>query len=109
MADVMRRGRSQVLWKYTPGATYRFNDDAGWCQTSEITLRNAGSLDGVLAEAVGHALIRWNAVGVGGFPDPEHLAHRYVVGEPHHVMYEVWPTVFIAVCGSLDLTGILVG
>lgn len=90
----MKRGRSQVIWRYTPGSTFRYNESGGWCLSKSVTLRDPAPLQGALAKAIGAALHRWQAIGPTGFPDPLILGHKYAVGEPYQVMYSVWPTVF---------------
>jgi hypothetical protein len=94
MKEEMRRGRSQIIWRYAPGAMFRYNEIGGWCTTTTITLQKVGPLQGALAKAVSQALRRWNALGISGFPDPQNQTNRYVVGEPFQVMYSLWPTVF---------------
>jgi hypothetical protein len=90
----MKRGRSQVIWRYGPGATFRYNDSGAWCTTQKVTLRHADSLSAPLAQGLGAALRRWNAVGPTGYPDPATQPHKYAVGEPFQVFYTVWPLVF---------------
>lgn len=90
----MKRGRSQVIWRYTPGATFRYNESGGWCRTTEIALRDTKPLSGALAEALRAALAHWRAVGPTGFPDPDRQNNRYEVGEPYQVWFTVWPLVF---------------
>jgi hypothetical protein len=90
----MKRGRSQVIWRYTPESLFRYNESGGWCRTTEITLRDTKPLTGALAEALRATLAFWRAVGPTGFPDPDHQANRYEVGEPHQVWFTIWPLVF---------------
>lgn len=92
--EEMTRGRSQVIWRYLPGATFRYNESGAWCKVTEVTLRNPAPLTGALAEAVAQALRRWRAIGPAGYPDPAIQPGKYAVGEPFQVMYSVWPTVF---------------
>lgn len=94
MKEEMRRGRSQVIWRYSPGAMFRYNEIGGWCTTKTVTLQKAGPLQGSLAKALAQTLRRWNAIGPSGFPDPVNQSARYLVGEPFQVMYSLWPTVF---------------
>lgn len=97
MKDEMMRGRSQIIWRYAPGATFRYNETGGWCVTTGVTLRTASPLTGALAQAVTQALRRWKAIegdGRGGFPDPRIAPNKYAVGEPYQVTYSLWPTVF---------------
>lgn len=52
---------------------------------------------------MGSVLRRWKAIGATGFPDPDLQPHKYIVGEPLHVMYEVWPLVFMCrACGRIQ-------
>jgi hypothetical protein len=90
----MSRGRSQVIWRYMPGSTFRYNESGGWCRTTEITLRDPKLLTGALASALKKVLEFWQAIGPTGFPDPERQSTRYQVGEPHQVWFTVWPYVF---------------
>lgn len=92
--ETMKRGRSQVIWRYTPESIFRYNESGGWCRTTEITLRDSKPLTGALAEALRAMLAFWRAVGLTGFPDPDRQANRYEVGEPHQVWFTVWPIVF---------------
>ncbi len=102
MQDKMKRGRSQVIWRYTPGALFRYNESGGWCRSQSIALRDTGALEGALARTVGAALRRWNAIGPSGFPDPNTQAAKFVVGEPYGVFYSVWPLVFTCrMCGRV--------
>lgn len=95
MVAEMKRGRSQVLWRYMPGATFRYNENGPWSRTTEITLRDTGALAGALASAVDHELRRWNAIGPHAYPDPLIQSQRYEVGTPAQVFYTMWPTVFV--------------
>lgn len=98
----MQRGRSQVIWKYMPGSTFRYNENGAWCKVTDVTLRDPSPLSGALAEAVSQMLRRWKAIGHASFPDPETQSEKYSVGEPFQVMYSVWPTVFICrECGRV--------
>lgn len=100
--ETMKRGRSQIIWRYMPGSTFRYNESGGWCQTAEITLRDPKPLTGALTEALNAALGSWNAIGPAGFPDPDSQANRYEVGEPHQVWFSVWPLVFTCrLCGMV--------
>ena len=94
MKDEMKRGRSQVIWRYTPGAMFRYNESGGWWRTTDVTLRDTTPLGGALGEAVAQALHRWKAVGPAGYPDPTSQPTKYAVGVPYQVLYDVWPTVF---------------
>lgn len=94
MADEMRRGRSQVIWRYTPGTTWRYNESGAWCQTTRVTQTKPQPLQGALGEVVNHTLKRWNAISPTAFPDPDVHPAKYAVGEPYQVMYSVWPFVF---------------
>jgi hypothetical protein len=106
--EEMKRGRSQVIWRYAPGAMFRYNETGGWCTTTTVTMQKAGPLQGALAKALVQGLRRWNAVGQNGFPDPLSQAGKYVVGEPFQVMYSLWPTVFTCrECGRVQFYQLL--
>lgn len=94
MRDEMKRGRSQVLWRYTPGALFRYNESGGWSKSKEIMMKGETPLTGALATAIAASLERWNAIGPTGYPDPLTSPGKYAVGEPLYVHYEAWPTVF---------------
>ena len=95
MANEMKRGRSQVIWRYTPGATFRYNDSGAWCRTTEVTLQDPKPLDGALAAAVTSLLRSWDAISPDKFPDPSRQPARYAVGEPYQVVYTLFPLVFV--------------
>jgi len=102
MQEKMKRGRSQVIWRYTPNALFRYNESGGWCKSVKVTLRDTGPLEGALARVVGAALRRWDAIGPTGFPDPSIQAGKYVVGQPFGVYYSIWPLVFTCrICGRV--------
>lgn len=102
MQEKMKRGRSQVIWRYTPNALFRYNESGGWCKSIKVALRDTGPLEGALARTVGAALRRWNAIGPTGFPDPATQASKYVVGQPYGVYYSIWPLVFTCrTCGRV--------
>ena len=92
--ETMRRGRSQIIWRYMPDSTFRYNESGGWCTTTDIALRDAKPLGGALANAVTTLLNQWQAITPTGFPDPIRQATRYEVGEPYQVWFTVWPYVF---------------
>lgn len=94
MRDTMLRGRSQVIWRYMPGSTFRYNESGGWCEVTAVTIRNPAPLSSALAGALAHELRRWDAVSPSGYPDPIAQPGKYEVGEPYDVRYNVWPTVF---------------
>ena len=52
MQGEMTRGRSQVLWGYTPNATFRYNNDKGWCIVTDVQMNKPFPLEGVLADAL---------------------------------------------------------
>jgi hypothetical protein len=101
--ETMKRGRSQVIWKFMPESIFRYNASGGWCQTTEITLRDPKPLAGALAEALRSVLVFWNAIDPTGFPDPKIQPGKYVVGEPYQVWFTVWPLVFTCrKCGRVQ-------
>jgi hypothetical protein len=40
----MKRARSQVLFRYTPKAVFRYNETSGWCEVTSIEMRNTRPL-----------------------------------------------------------------
>ncbi len=103
MKNEMKRGRSQVIWRYAPGAMFRYNESGAWCSTTRVTLRHADSLSAPLARALEAALRRWSAIGPTGYPDPLTQPHKYAVGEPFQVFYTAWPLVFTCrKCGRVQ-------
>jgi hypothetical protein len=102
MPKQMKRGRSQVIWRYAPGAIYRYNETGGWCQSTEVTQKDSASLTGALAQAISHVLRQWNAIGQTAYPDPIQFPGRYSAGEPYYVTFNLWPLVFTCrVCGAV--------
>lgn len=100
MKNTMNRGRSQVIWRYLPGSTFRFNESGGWCEVADITIRDPRPLSAAVDNALAHELRRWNAISPTGFPDPDTQAGQYEMGEPHAVLYDLWPLVFACrICG----------
>src|SRR2546429_4570293 len=100
MKNTMNRGRTQFIWRYLPGSTFRFNESGGWCEVTDITIRDPKPLSAALANAFAHELRRWNAISPSGYPDPDIQAGLYEMGEPHAVMYDLWPLVFVCrLCG----------
>src|SRR3989475_12519042 len=96
----MNRGRSQVIWRYLPGSTFRFNESGGWCEVTDITIRDPKPLSAARANAFAHELRRWNAISPSGYPDPDIQDGQYEMGDPQAVMYDLWPIVFFSrLCG----------
>ncbi len=95
MQGEMTRGRSQVIWRFTPSAIFRYNDDNAWCMVTDVTMHKTKELEGVLADALADRLSYWNAIGLSGFPDPRTQPHKYIVGEPYWVRYDIWPTILV--------------
>src|SRR5450759_4235777 len=85
MANEMKRGRSQVVWRYTPGATYRYNDSGAWCRTTEITLQDPKPLSGALASAVSNLLRSWQAISPDKYPDPIKQPQKYAAVSYTHL------------------------
>ena len=92
--EPMRRGRSRVIWRYTPEASYRYSDGGPWCKTAEINYSNKTSLDAPLAQAIASALDRWGALEQRLYPDPMKQTSRFVCGEPGSAFLTLWPLVF---------------
>lgn len=95
MKNVMTRGRSQIIWRYTPNSTFRYNDDGAWCIVTDITETKKQDLDGLLQEALVNILNYWNAIGITSYPDPCKYPNKYCVVEPYWIEYVLWPTVFM--------------
>lgn len=95
MQDEMTRGRSQVIWRYMPESTFRYNADSAWCKVADVTMNKTSSLEGGLINALADKLTYWNAITPTGFPDPRTQTHKYIVGEPYWVRYDIWPTIFM--------------
>src|SRR5579885_1416833 len=91
----MRRGKSQVLFRYTPHAMFRYNDTYAWCTVTSIEMTKTEKLSSSLAEALSSVLQIWGAIQPGNFPDPITERHRYEVGEPYQVHYTLAPLVFV--------------
>jgi hypothetical protein len=94
MIEPMRRGRSRVIWKYTPQATYRYSDNGPWCVTAEINFASKEPLDAALGQALAGALTRWDAIADRMYPDPLTQSGKYICGEPGNVFFSLWPLVF---------------
>lgn len=94
MTRAMKRGRSQVLWRYLPGAVFRYSDTGSWCQVTKVELANSHKLTPSVQDILRYELRRWSAIGPGRYPDPDNEARRYVEGEPHSVYFDLWPIVF---------------
>ena len=90
----MRRAKSQVLFRYTPRAMFRYNETYGWCEVTSIEMRNIQDLSPVLAEAVWSVLTAWNAIQPDNYADPKLYPSKYEVGEPYQVHYTLAPLVF---------------
>lgn len=94
MDEGMKRGRSQIIWRYMPNSTFRYNEYQAWCKVTDVKLENESNLDGALADTLKNRLDLWNALGYTGYPDPTTQASKYRVGEPSWVEYELYPLVF---------------
>lgn len=94
MQGEMTRGRSQVIWRYMINAIFRYNDDNAWCIVKDVRMSDKLPLDGVLANALFSKLTYWRAISDTGFPNPMTQSNKYIVGEPHWIHYDLWPTVF---------------
>ena len=94
MANEMRRGRSQTIWRHMPESTFRYNANNGWCKVTGIGIKEKESLPPSLIDALNHTLKKWNAFDQSVFPDPVTKVTSYTVGTPDHVDYSLWPLVF---------------
>jgi hypothetical protein len=90
----MRRAKSQVLFRYTPKAMFRYNETYGWCEVTSIEMRNTEDLSPALSEALWSVLHSWDAVQPDNYPDPKLYPNKYEVGEPYQVHYTLAPLVF---------------
>ncbi|HKP54944.1 MAG TPA: hypothetical protein VJ183_20100 [Chloroflexia bacterium] len=91
----MHRGKSQVLFRYTPYAMFRYNETNAWCEVTSIPMANTRSLSEGVAEALYQLLHAWDAIGSDNFPDPRLFPNKYEVGEPYQVHYTLRPLVFV--------------
>ncbi len=91
----MRRAKSQVLFRYTPKAVFRYNETNGWCEVSSIEMKNTRALPPALGEALWHVLHTWDAIQPDNFPDPKLFPNKYEVGEPYQVHYTLVHLVFV--------------
>jgi len=91
----MKRGRSQVLYNYTPKSLFRFNETRAWCEVTSIEMRNTQELPTALGEALGAVLETWDAIQPDNYPDPVLFPGKYEVGEPYQVRYTLRPLVFL--------------
>jgi len=91
----MTRGRSQVIWRYMPESTFRYNGDSGWCRVTDVTMNKTCELKGGLVNALVDKLHYWGALSPTGYPDPRTQSNKYIVGEPYWVRYDIWPTIFM--------------
>lgn len=99
----MRRGISQVLYRYTPKSMFRYNETNAWCEVTSIEMRQTKQLPPALGGALQHLLLAWDAIRSDNFPDPVQSPHRYEVGEPYQVHYTLYPLVLICRrCGRVQ-------
>lgn len=91
----MHRGKSQVLFRYTPFSMFRYNETNGWCQVTSIPMANTRGLSESLAEALRQLLYAWDAIGPDNFPDPKLFPNKYEIGEPYQIHYTLRPLVFV--------------
>src|SRR5690349_8414297 len=81
----MKRARTQVLFRYTPKAMFRYNETYGWCEVTSIEMKNVEGLSPALAEAMANVLENWEAIRPDAFADPRKFPQKYEVGEPWQV------------------------
>lgn len=91
----MTRGKSQILYRFTPKSLFRFNETNAWCEVTSIEMRQTKPLSPALGEALRHLLKSWNAIQPDNFPDPVLSPNKYEVGEPYQVHYTLNPLVLI--------------
>lgn len=91
----MKRGRTQVLFRYTPGAAFRYNETFAWCASSSIQMQQVMPLSSPLAQELYRVLDTWRSIRQDAFPDPVEQPHKYEVGEPSQVHFTLAPLVFV--------------
>lgn len=87
----IKRGRSQVLYRYTPGAIFR-DKGSPWYKISHFNLKPVQTIPYGLMHALENFLMHWKYRSV--FPNSKEKPDRYLVGEVMEVYYEVFPLVF---------------
>lgn len=88
---IIKRGRSQVLYRFTPGAVFR-DKESPWYMVSHFNLKPIDAMPYGLMNALENFLSHWQYRGI--FPNAIEKADRYLVGEIMEVYYEVFPLVF---------------
>ncbi|MFC4601817.1 hypothetical protein [Cohnella hongkongensis] len=91
MADLIR-GRSQVLFKYLPGAV--FSEKGTWFQVNNLTLRELPGNTDLLLNIVKDFVGKWainDELNVDIYPRQDHM---YYFAEIEEVHFDVFPLVF---------------
>lgn len=96
MTTSMRRGRSQVIWKFMPGSLFRYPGSGEWCQVTRVDLESPAPLSKSVRALLSRELRKWERLSPGSraFPDPIQRPNEYVEGAPQSVWFELWPTIF---------------
>lgn len=87
----IKRGRSQVLYRFTPGAVFR-DKESPWYMVSHFSLKPVQAIPYGLMNALENFLSHWSYRNV--FPNANDKPDRYLVGEIMEVYYQVFPLVF---------------
>lgn len=93
----MQRGLTQVMFRYLPGAVFRYDDGRAWCRVNTITQNTVSPLRPAFQEAIYNLLSYWEALQDNGGPYPNPLTQpdRYVTGEPYQVHFTLFPLIFV--------------
>jgi hypothetical protein len=100
-----RRSRTQILYRYPPGAIFD-HDRYGICRVTNVSINLLDVNVDSLRSALFNYLDQWNGFGREAFPDPNTEWDEYVVGIPTKVTFEPFPTIVeCSICGKIqDLT-----
>ncbi len=95
MAYAFKRGLTQVLYQYMPGAIFS-HDDHGLCQATRVSMQETTVNHEALFSALHDLLRRWNDKTLrSAFPDPADLHKRelFAIGEPREVRFKPFPLI----------------
>lgn len=102
------RSRTQVLYRYVPGAVFE-HDRYGICLVTDIAVSAPIRLNmEALKNAMRALLDQWQGSGEDAFPDPVTEWDEYQVGVPNRVDFEPFPTVVeCRNCGHINFLNTL--
>jgi hypothetical protein len=97
------RSRTQILYRYVPGAIFE-HDKYGICRVTDIAVTSPDSLNvESLKIALANTLSQWKGSGAESFPDPISEWGEYKVGTPERVNFEPFPTILeCSNCGHIN-------